>query len=522
MASGEQVQLFVMGFLLALIFLQISGIRKESAKNTKVSHAVTAKNASSASSPSPRPQRSQRQPSPLPRTVDVETVPISPAPRSPMPRAVDAETPASSPAPPDIHASPRTSTECPAQTQPLLEDTELIQGDKCSCSSLLGLVLENPTEADLLSCWNLLSRRQLVRDLSGAIMDLFRDGFHTTHCGDVVKVLRIRAQLATDAVHMLSCNNPRLAELRRKLEQCGIHRHATPEQGWSFWQIYHDMAGHGVSYPTMGQPNHTYYGFALSGPRRRECDLSLTDLSLHLPELSQRAGEGLAIAALGLSAKCLGLPPYFGTGSWKMDEKGFRPPCGEMSQIDYPAAFRRQEDVALLWSQRYSVWAGQLGSFGPANLALRPMFNLPCDNPPTFMSTDPGWREAFFPCCSYFMTTTAATTKMAKVLLMFIAGQFSIPDRVRFGVQRDISYDGERVVVYFLLSAMQLIDVVDFPRSCRNGLPAPVRTRLQCVKYHEVDAVFDAFIKKYVPDAALRSEEHREGKQGRSRWSQYH
>jgi len=98
------------------------------------------------------------------------------------------------------------------------------------------------------------------------------------------------------------------------------------------------------------------------------------------------------------------------------------------------------------------------------------------------------------------MTTTAATTKLAKVMLMFLAGQYSILDRVRFGNHRDISRDGERGVVYFLLSALQLIDVVDFPNSCRAGLQAPVRTRLQCVKYHEIDAVFDAFLRKYIPD----------------------
>eukprot|EP00906_Rhabdomonas_costata_P012347 RCo017680 len=137
-------------------------------------------------------------------------------------------------------------SQCSPLKHPQPQYAEVVERNYTVPSSALRFILVNPTQADLLSCWSVLRKRKLVHDLPGAIMDLRRDGFRTPHCGDVVKVLRIRAQLAIDAVQMMSCDNPRLAELRRKLEQCGIHRHATPEQGWSFWQIYHDMAGHGV------------------------------------------------------------------------------------------------------------------------------------------------------------------------------------------------------------------------------------------------------------------------------------
>ena len=184
-----------------------------------------------------------------------------------------------------------------------------------------------------------------VRSLSRVVDELVREKFVASYCSDVVVVLELRIALVGDAVRMEECVHPQTAAA-----------FLPKTAGFTFWQIYHDTARHGQTYPSFGQSGAPYHGFVLSGRGRNECNVRLAELASALPMFAHRAGESLALIALGLSSYCLQLPPYIGLGSWRMDEKGWRLPCKELSTLNLTRVFGGHTDAALFWAVFIQQW----------------------------------------------------------------------------------------------------------------------------------------------------------------------
>ena len=93
------------------------------------------------------------------------------------------------------------------------------------------------------------------------------------------------------------------------------------------------------------------------GAPRDACDLRLQSLAPSLTRYhSGVLGESAGVIALGLGARCLGLPDWLSLASWKQEAKGFPLPCDGLRRVPLEVVPTDEPPTALVyshWDERF-------------------------------------------------------------------------------------------------------------------------------------------------------------------------